>query len=371
MPTLLVASRKGLFSVRGQGAQWQLAQPAFAGDPVSQIACDPRDGIWYAALRLGHFGVKLHRSRDQGASWEPIATPAFPAKPDNGPLAQDPTPWNVELVWSLCPGGPQEPGVLWAGCMPAGLFKSEDGGLSWTLNRPLWEDPRRLQWMGGGNDYPGMHSVLVDPRDSRCIRVAISCGGVWQSDDGGASWRLAAQGMKGDYLPLEMSGDPNLQDPHRMVQCAADPDVLWVQHHCGIFRSTDGARHWSPIAAPHPSGFGFAVACDPAEPLRAWFAPARADSQRYPVDGKMVVTRTDDGGASFRVQDQGLPGAHAYHLVYRHCLEMAPDGQTLALASTTGGLWISPDQGAHWHCVSQDLPPVAALTWVPGSQGLG
>lgn len=367
MQTLLLASRKGLFVIRGEGTEWQLAPPAFAGEPVTQVLCDPRTGHWYAALRLGHFGAKLHKSRDQGASWSEIGTPAFPEKPRSGPLADDPTPWNVELIWSLTPGGPDEPEVLWAGCMPAGLFKSEDGGLTWQLNRPLWDDPRRLQWMGGGNDYPGMHSVLVDPRDPRCLRVAISCGGVWQTTDGGASWTLGGAGLKADYLPAEIEQDPNLQDPHRMVQCAAKPDVLWVQHHCGIFRSTDGGAHWAAIAAPAPSGFGFAVACDPHNPLRAWFVPARSDNQRYPVGGEVVVTRTDDGGASFSVQDQGLPHSHAYHLVYRHGLELAPDAQTLAMASTTGGLWISPDQGAQWHCVSRDLPPVAALGWVrPG-----
>jgi photosystem II stability/assembly factor-like uncharacterized protein len=268
------------------------------------------------------------------------------------------------MVWSLAAGGADKPGTLWAGCMPAGLFKSEDGGQSWTLNKPLWEDPRRLQWMGGGNDYPGMHSLLLDPRDANHIRVAISCGGVWTSLDGGANWELTADGMKADYLPEGSLQDPNAQDPHRMVQCQSQPDVLWVQHHCGLYRSTDGGRLWQGIPAPAPSGFGFAVACDPQDPLRAWFAPAQADTHRYPVGGKMVVTRTDDGGKSFKLLDKGLPDHDAYHLVYRHSMELAPDRQTLALSSTTGGLWISPDAGEQWHCISRDLPPVAALGWV-------
>ena len=363
MQTLLVASRKGLLVVQGDGADWAVTAHHFPGDPVSLMLVDRRDGSWYAALRLGHFGVKLRKSIDQGQTWVELAAPAFPTRPTEGPLAQDPTPWNVEMIWSLAAGGPQQPGTLWAGCMPAGLFLSQDGGKSWALNRPLWDDPRRLGWFGGGNDFPGMHSVLVDPRDANHVSLAISCGGVWQTWDAGQTWALTAAGMKADYMPPESAEDPNTQDPHRMVQCAAQPDALWVQHHCGIFRSTDAAQSWQAIAAPEPSGFGFAVACDPVNPLRAWFAPAQADTHRYAVAGKMVVTRTDDGGQSFQSFGSGLPQQHAYHLIYRHGLELAPDGKTLAMASTTGGLWISTNAGEHWHSVSRDLPPVAAIAW--------
>ena len=365
MNTLLVATRKGLLAMQLQDAQWRVVGHHFAGDPVTQVLADPRDGTWYAALRLGHFGVKLHRSSDQGGTWSEVGAPAFPAKPKDGPWAADPTPWNVEMVWSLCPANPAVPGTLWAGCMPAGLFRSDDGGQTWALNLPLWEEPRRLQWMGGGNDYPGMHSVLVDPRDASHVSVAISCGGVWQTRDNGQSWALTGDGMKADYLPAEATDDPNTQDPHRMVHCAAQPDVVWLQHHCGLYRSADGGQFWTAIAPPDPSGFGFAVACDPADPQRAWFVPAQADTHRYPVDGRMVVTRTDDGGASFRTLHQGLPQRDAYHLVYRHCLELAPDRQTLAMASTTGGLWVGRNAGEVWECVSRDLPPIAALAWVP------
>ena len=365
MQTLLVASRKGLFVLYGDATTWTITAHHFAGDPVSQVLADPRDGCWYAALRMGHFGVKLRKSSDQGATWSEIGAPAFPAKPADGPWADDPTPWNVDLVWSLAVADPALPGSLWAGCMPAGLFRSDDGGLNWALNTALWHEPLRLQWMGGGNDYPGMHSVLVDPRDVHHVSVAISCGGVWQTHDSGQTWELTAAGMTADYLPDEAAHDGNTQDPHRMVQCAAQPDVMWIQHHCGLYRSVDGGLYWTSVTAPDPSGFGFAVACDPADPQRAWFAPAQADIQRYPVGGRMVVTRTDDGGASFRTLHQGLPQRDAYHLVYRHSLALAPDRQTLALASTTGGLWISADAGEQWQCVSRDLPPVAALAWVP------
>ncbi len=162
-------------------------------------------------------------------------------------------------------------------------------------------------------------------------------------------------------MPDERRFDGNIQDVHRIAACAAQPDVLWAQHHCGLYRSTDGGLHWSNIPAPQPSGFGFAVAAHPMDPQTAWFAPAHSDGQRMPVDGRMVVTVTRDGAASFQAHGEGLPARDAYHLVYRHGLACAADGQTLAMGSTTGGLWVSEDGGESWDCVSRDLPPIAVL----------
>ena len=373
MTRLLVGTRKGLFVLDKQ----QITAHHFAGEPVSQVLVNPHDQSWLVALNLGHFGVKLHKSVDEGKTWTALAAPAFPAKPTAGDadfdhFKDDPVPWNVELIWSLSAGGANEPNTLWAGCMPAGLFKSTDGGQSWALNMPLWRDPRRQLWMGGGNDYPGIHSVIVDPRQddehSQHLTVAISCGGVWQTHDGGASWALTAKGMKSDYTPPEMQEDENSQDPHCVVSCESQPDVLWMQHHCGICCSTDGGQFWqtitTPISSNFPSVFGFAVAVDPNNPLRAWFVPAIKDEFRYPVNGKFVVTRTDDGGKTFQFFNKGLPQSHAYDLVYRHGLAVAPNGKDLAMASTTGSLWASSDAGESWATISANLPPVAVVKFI-------
>ena len=361
MQTMLVGTRKGLFVVEEAEAQWAIRALHFPGEPVTQVLTDTRDGAWYCALRMGHFGVKLRKSTDRGATWVEVASPAFPPKPAEGPWADDTTPWSVDLIWSLAAGGVDAPGTLWAGCLPAGLFKSSDGGASWTLCQSLWQDERRREWMGGGYDNAGIHSVLVDPRDCAHVTIAISCGGVWQTRDAGATWANTGAGMRADFMPPESAENPNIQDPHAITQCAANPDVLWMQHHGGIYRSTNGGHLWRPIAKAGPSTFGFAVAADPRNPERAWFVPAQADAVRIPVDAKMVVTRTDDGGSNFKVLTEGLPQSHAYHLVYRHALDVSTDGQTLAMASTSGGLWVSVDGGDGWQCVSRDLPPVAVV----------
>jgi photosystem II stability/assembly factor-like uncharacterized protein len=364
MQTLLIATRKGLFVATEQDGHWSITGHHFAGEPVSQALADPRDGRWYVALRLGHFGVKFWSSADRGMTWHEGAAPAFPPKPDIGPWTEDTTPWTLDMIWTLEAGGADEPGVLWAGCLPAGLFRSADHGATWTLVESLWLDERRLGWFGGGYDHAGIHSIVVDPRNSQHLTLAVSCGGVWQTRDAGSTWELTAKGMRASFMPPERLEDGNIQDVHRMVQCAAAPDTFWVQHHCGIYRSTDGAMTWQQIAAPAPSDFGFAVACDPHDPQRAWFVPAKADQCRIPVDGKVVVNRTDDGGTSFTTLGHGLPDQRACHLVYRHGLEVTADGRTLAMGSTTGAVWISSDAGETWTALSRDLPPVAALRFV-------
>lgn len=352
---LFAATRKGLFEFRRRPAGWGVENTAFLGSPVSMMLADPRDGTLYAALDLGHFGVKLHRSDDGGANWSEIAAPSYA-----GVDAEEPDPPALKLVWSLEPGGADEPGVLWAGTIPGGLFRSADRGQSWELVRGLWDDPRRKTWFGGGYDKPGIHSVLVHPDDPKRITVAISTGGVWESADGGEAWTLGGEGLRAAYLPPEQAHDQIHQDVHRLVRCAADPNHLWIQHHNGVFASTQGYARWTELQPP-VSAFGFAVAAHPSKAGTAWFAPAVKDEFRYPVDGRLVVNRTDDGGKTFTTLSAGLPQAHAYDLIYRHGLDVDETGERLAMGSTTGGLWFSEDGGQGWSEAPARLPPVYAV----------
>lgn len=356
----LVSTRKGLFEVAGAGGRWRLCEAGFPGDPVSMALHDRRDGSSYAALNLGHFGVKLHRRDEGGGGWVEVAAPAYPPQTERA----DDVEWKLQLIWSLAAGGADEPGVLWAGTIPGGLFRSPDRGASWQLVQALWEEPSRKQWFGGGYDAPGIHSICVDPRDSRHLLVGISCGGAWVTHDGGANWRAAVAGMRATYMPPEQQEDPAVQDPHLIAQCQDEPDVYWCQHHNGIWRSDDGARRWreiGPAAKSQVSDFGFAVAAHPRDARTAWFVPAVADERRIPIGAALCVTRTRDGGNSFEVLREGLPQRHCYDLVYRHGLAVADDGRTLLMGSTTGGLWVSEDAGDSWQDLDARLPPVYAV----------
>lgn len=358
---LHVATRKGLFRLERGARGWGIERVSFLGDPVSLTLEDARDGRLYAALNLGHFGVKLHRSDDRGRSWKEIAAPAFPAQSGPAdPAAKAPA---VHQVWAFAAGGDRA-GVLWAGTIPAALFRSADGGDSWHLVRPLWDLPERKAWMGGGYDEPGLHSICVHPRDPRDLVCGISTGGVWASRDGGESWACRAAGMYAEYMPPERREDPNAQDVHHLARAPSAPDVIWAQHHNGVFRTTDGGVRWTEVTAIRPSKFGFAVAVHPRQPETAWFVPAVKDERRVPVDGRLAVARTRDGGKTFDVLREGLPQEHAYDLVYRHGLDVDGSGERLAMGSTTGNLWISEDGGERWRLVSAHLPPVYQVAFV-------
>ena len=365
MEQLLIGTRKGLFVMQpsSQG-DWQVQALHFAGEPVSQTYTDPVTGLWFVALRLGHFGVKLHRSADRGASWQEVNCPAFPAKPSQGFWADDPTPWNVEMIWSFAATGPAHARRLWAGTMPAAVFYSDDGATTWTLCESFWLDEKRKAWMGGGNDYPGLHTLLAHPQHPQQLTAAISCGGIWETQDGGASWQSIGQGFKADFVPPELVSDPNVQDPHRISRCLAEPHVMWTQLHFGLYRSVDAGQHWQQLAgAPEVGDFGFPILAHPTNPLRAWVVPAQADTHRHAPGAHMCVARTDDGGASWQVFRSGLPQEHAYDLIYRHGLALASDQRTLAMASTTGNVWLSGNAGEHWQQLSGHLPPVACVAF--------
>ena len=357
---LHVGTRKGLFELARGNRGWEVVDVQFLGDPVSAVLEDA-EGELYAALDLGHFGAKLWR-RDSDGAWGELPVPVFPPKPED--CGDDPHPWSLGKIWVLEPGG--VPGRLWAGTMPGGLFRSEDGGRTWSLNEALWHMPERRQWMGvAGGEQPGIDSVLIDPRNPADIRIGVSTAGVWASTDDGLSWEIINRGMYNEYMPPERREDPITQDVHRLARCAAYPEIMWCQHHNGVFRSEDAGATWHEITAIRPSKFGFAVAAHPRDPDTAWFVPAQKDERRVPVDGKVVVARTRDRGRSFEVLRNGLPQHHAYDLVWRHALAVDATGERLAFGSTSGGLWISEDGGECWLTPDARLPPVAVVHFAP------
>jgi len=358
---IMIATRKGLFTASRSATGWSISDAALLGDPVTAVLVDA-DGAIHAAQELGHFGVKIKRSLDDGKTWEDRPVPQYPPKPegleDLDAAQQTPIPWDLKTIWCLETGHADRAGELWCGTIPGGLFKSADGGDRWQLVDSLWNHPDRRLWLGGGADFPGIHSIIVDPRAPDVVRIGVSCGGLWISENAGLSWDCHGHGMRAEFAPPEHEYNNKIQDPHRVVQCVNAPDHLWIQHHNGIFKSDDGGKSCREISCDTPSSFGFATVVHPDEPSTAWFVPGIKDDARYPTDGRLVVTRTRDGGEHFDVLTNGLPQQHSYDLVYRHGLDIDSTGNCLSFGSTTGNLWISEDQGDRWTQISGFLPPV-------------
>ncbi|TQV89355.1 WD40/YVTN/BNR-like repeat-containing protein [Aliikangiella coralliicola] len=368
----LIATRKGLFRLDNNK---QIHLVDFIGVPVSMVLSSATHSHWYAALDHGHFGVKLHRSDNFGESWQEVSAPSYPqtetedtesSDEATGETAKGETAKgdSLELIWSLAYANSDNPKALWAGTIPGGLFLSEDGGESWQFNESLWQYKQEQGWFGGGFDQAGIHSICVHPTDPQQVKIAVSCAGVWETQDSGKSWATKSKGMRAAYMPPEQQFEPSIQDPHLVVQCQSSPEFLWTQHHNGIFRSTDNAENWQEITEVKPSVFGFTVAVHPDDGNTAWFVPAVKDECRVPVDNQLVVTRTRDGGETFEALTNGLPQVNAYDLVFRHGLDIDTTGNQLLMGSTTGNLWLSDDQGDNWQCLSSNLPPIYAVQFI-------
>lgn len=357
--TLLVATSKGLVVWTQRQGKWEVRDVHFLGFPVSVIFADERRDVWWAGVTHRHWGQKLHSSEDQGKTWREHSVPRYPAHAEWRPGKKA----VLKKIWTLCGAGDDKKDGLWFGTEPGGLFYSPDYGDSFELVEGLWNLPGRMdptQWFGAGRDLPFIHSVVVDPTNSDHVFIAVSCAGIFETWDGGHSWRARNKGLIAAYLP-----NPHAEtghDPHLLLTCRNHPEVLWQQNHCGVFRSEDGGENWSDVSDPAVHvNYGFALAVDPEDPLRAWVIPAINDDQRVAAGLALSVCRTEDGGRSWQVLKEGLPQDNCFDIVFRHAL--VREGQQMAFGSTTGNLYYSDNDGNSWICLSHVLARVESITF--------
>jgi len=316
------------------------------------ICEDERNGNWWMGLSHGHWGQKLHFSKDKGANWIEVATPKYPEgseiKPDK--------PAKLNLMWAMQGGGNDKADTLFVGTEPGGLFRSNDYGESWNLCESLWNDPDRQEhWFGGGFDNPAIHSIEVDPRNSDHLYIGISCGGVYESIDGGNHWTVRNSGLVSNFLPDQTARVGH--DPHLLKLSPSNPEVLWQQAHCGIWRSSDAARSWNEVTGDNDyANFGFTICIDPKDENRAWVIPAISDEIRVAVEDSLCVSRTDDGGETWTDYRNGLPQETTTDIVYRHAMDRM--NETVVFGTTTGNVFYSIDDGENWQVLNNYLPMV-------------
>ncbi len=365
---ILVATIKGAFILQSDGSRrnWSVGDPHFLGSETNQLVRDPRDGrTLLLAARTGHLGPTVFRSQDAGSTWrEARQPPAFPKAPEgqNGPV--------VQRTFFLTPGHASQPGVWWAGTVPHALFRSEDGGATWEHVAEFSRYVTGLKERTPANigETPGgaiTHSILIDPRDASHMYVSLSTGGFFETTDEGLSWLPINGGSSADFLPDKF---PEYgQDPHCVVMSPANPDRIYQQNHCGVYRLDRPGTQWDRIGRnlpPEVGDIGFPVVAHPRKQDVLWVFPMDGTSvwPRTSPGGKPAVFRSGNGGASWTRQAGGFPQSNGWFTVFRQAMKSdRQDPVGLYLGTTAGEIWASGDEGESWQPIASHLPRILSI----------
>lgn len=340
MTTLAVGTDKGLFRFDRREDTWAPVDPQFVGWKVTALG-RAADGTYLAGTGSGWYGPAVQRSDDL-SSWQQVAP---------GPQHREDGGRRLEQIWRFL----ATDDALWLGVAEAGLFRSEDHGVTWEPVPGLTEHPTSEAWMPGAGGLCA-HGIVAHPNDRDRLWCAVSAVGVFRTDDGGDTWDLRNAGVTA-VAPDERHDIGYCV--HAIALDPDDPDRLYRQDHSGMYRTSDGGDSWQRIEQGLPAAFGFPVIVDHST-RRIFAAPQRSDEQRVSPDGAFRVWCSDDHGDSWQVAGTGWPDAPRWAGVLRSA--MATDHAGTVVAGTTAGeLWLTTDSGEHWTQLDVTLPRIHAV----------
>jgi len=364
---ILVSTRKGAWLLHGDAARktWRVDGPHFLGHIINHLVLDPRDGrTLLAAAKTGHLGPTIFRSTDLGRSWKEATRPPAFAKAPEGEKGRA-----VDHTFWLTPCHANEPNAWYAGTSPQGLFRSNDGGVTWDPFSVINDDPQYRAWMGsvqdGTPDGPKLHSIIVDPRDPAHLYFGMSGGGIHETRDLGRTWTSLVQGM--NVVEGFDAANMAVHDPHCVRLCPSNPDRLYQQNHCGIYRLDRPSNEWTRIGRnmpKHVGDIGFPMVVHPRDADTAWVLPMDGQTvwPRTCPEGKPSVYVTRNGGKRWQRLDAGFPKSQAWWTVKRQAMTAdAQDPVGLYFGTTSGELWMSRDEGKRWACIARNLPEIYAV----------
>ncbi|MCG3116059.1 MAG: exo-alpha-sialidase [Candidatus Manganitrophus sp. SA1] len=384
---VLVGTRKGAFILNSDGkrAKWEVSGPFFAGWEIYHMKGSPADpNRLYVSQTSSWFGQIIQRSDDGGKTWhqpgtkpgEPTTTPegmpmgesnkfVYDTSPETGkPLTThqwyDGTqhPWEFKRVWHLEPSL-NDPNTVYAGVEDAALFRTTDGGKNWHELAGLRGHGTGPQWMPGAGGM-GLHTILLDQKNSNRMYIAISAAGVFRTDDAGKTWKPINKGLTSQYIP-----DPNAEIGHcvhRIAMHPSRPEVLFMQKHWDVMRSDNAGESWHEISGNLPTDFGFAIDVHAHEPNTVYVVPIKSDSEHFPLEGKLRVYRSRTGGNEWEPLTKGLPQRDCYVDILRDAMAVdALDDCGIYFGTTGGQVYASPDGGENWNAIVHDLPAVYSV----------
>jgi photosystem II stability/assembly factor-like uncharacterized protein len=341
---LSVGTRKGLFLVRGEPGNggWEVEGPLLPGWSVYHALVDPRDGALYACSNNWVYGGSFHKSTDGGNTWERTEELGLPE--DSG--------LKLAATWHVEPGTGDHARTLWLGGDPGVLFRSDDGGGTWQVNKGILEHPTREQWQPGAGGLC-CHSIQVA---NGSLYVGISAAGAFRSDDDGESWTPINSNVAADFHPDTY---PEVgQCVHKLLVHTGRDGRLWQQNHCGVYRSDDRGESWERLDPNGlPSSFGFPLALDRDDPDVAYVIPEESAENRVTSNGRLGVYRTGDGGTTWELWADGLP-EHAWAAVMRE--GFSSDASGVYFGTQSGSVWVAPRSGG-WTEAARDLPPILSV----------
>jgi photosystem II stability/assembly factor-like uncharacterized protein len=343
----LVGTKKGAFLLESdeRREQWEVRGPFCEGWPTLHVNYDPAARTIFAVGGSPWYGAAVWRSRDFGETW---------THSSQGITYGDAGP-KMEKLWNVTPAH----GSVYVGAEPAGLFRSDDGGDTFVHVEGLTNHPTRSEWIPG-NGGLCLHTIVPHPTDPQQMWVAASSVGTFYTADGGETWTAQNQGLRSDYLPAEAPRPEVGFCVHKLVMAPGNPNLLYQQNHQGVYRSEDGGKNWLWITEGLPSTFGFPIVVHPRDSQTIYTIPLNGDDKgRIMPGGQAAVWRSRNGGESWEKLTRGLPESAAYVGVLREA--MATDSLPsvgIYFGTSTGQLFVSPDEGESWRLAAEFLPPI-------------